>query len=77
MDLQADKKWIQKELANVNDSSLLEAIKNILKYRTKYNPTDLFEYNKDIELAEDDIKAGRVYPQKELDGFRSQLKEEV
>jgi len=59
--LQTDKGWINKELGNVNDSFLLEAIKNLLKNRTKYNPSDISEYNKDIELAEEDIKADRVY----------------
>lgn len=59
--MQTDKGWINKELGNVNDSFLLEAIKNLLKNRTKYNPSDISEYNKDIELAEEDIKADRVY----------------
>ena len=35
MDLQAELKWIHQELDTVKDETLLEAIKNILKYRKK------------------------------------------
>jgi Asp-tRNA(Asn)/Glu-tRNA(Gln) amidotransferase C subunit len=35
MDLQAELKWIHQELDEVKDETLLEAIKNILKYRKK------------------------------------------
>jgi hypothetical protein len=35
MNLQAELKWIHQELDTVKDETLLEAIKNILKYRKK------------------------------------------
>jgi SMC interacting uncharacterized protein involved in chromosome segregation len=72
MDLQADLKWIHQELDNVKDPTLLEAIKNMLKYRTKSNPQTIEEYNRDIELAEEDIKAGRVYTQNQIEDLREQ-----
>jgi len=35
MDLQADIKWILEELKDVKDPTLIEAFKNMLKYRRK------------------------------------------
>ncbi len=35
MDLKADIKWIQKELKDVKDPTLIEAFKNLLQYRKK------------------------------------------
>ena len=77
MDLQADLQWIHKELDNVKDPTLLEAIKNMLKYRTKSTPQTIEEYNRDIDLAEEDIKSGHVYTQNQIEGLREQWKSEL
>lgn len=64
MDLQADIKWIQKELQEVKDPTFLEAIKNMLKYRREVKVGLSEEQKREailMEEAEADIKAGRVY----------------
>jgi len=35
MDLQSDIKWIKQEIDHIDDPTFLEAIKNMLKYRSK------------------------------------------
>lgn len=64
MDLQADIKWIQKELQEVKDPTFLEAIKNMLKYRREVKGGLSEEQKREavlMEEAEADVKAGRVY----------------
>ena len=39
MDLNADIKWIRKELKEVKDPTLIEAFKNLLLYRKKVSDT--------------------------------------
>ena len=77
MDIQADLKWIQQELESVKDPTLLDAIKNILQYRKRYEPQSIEDYNNDIELAEQDIKEGRIYNQNQIEQLRAQWKKEI
>ena len=51
MDLQAELKWIHRELDNLKDPTLLEAIKNILKYRKKglSERISIEQYNKELD----------------------------
>mgnify|MGYP001804006229 CR=1 FL=1 len=69
MALQADLKWILNELKDVEDPALIEAFKNMLKYRKKVKSNLLSEEQKREEIlmneAEADIKAGRTYSIKE------------
>ena len=75
MDLQAEIKWIQKELNKVEDETLLNAIKNILKYRVKKTQSErisIEQYNKEIDEAEADIEAGNYYTTDEARKIASQ-----
>jgi hypothetical protein len=75
MDLQADIKWIQKELNKVEDATLLQAIKNILKYRAKGIHSErisIEQYNKELDEAEADIEAGNYYTTDEARKIASQ-----
>lgn len=67
MDTQADIKWIQRELSKVRDPDLIEVFKRLLQFRKKNMAATIQEYNDDIEASENDIKAGRVYSQNEVD----------
>jgi hypothetical protein len=75
MDLQADIKWIQKELNKVEDATLLQAIKNILKYRAKGIHSErisIEQYNKELDEADADIEAGNYYTTDEARKIASQ-----
>lgn len=74
MDLQADLKWIHQELDNVTDKTLLEAIKNILKYRKKVssNRDSIEEYNADLDQGIKEIENGEFYTQEEARKIASQ-----
>ena len=64
MNIQADLNWIQKELKEVKDPTLIEVFKNLLKYRKKVKDALSKEQKQEEALmveAEADIKAGRVY----------------
>jgi len=69
MGLEADLKWIVKELKDVEDPALIAALKSMLKYRKKVKSDLLSEEQKREEMlmdeAEADIKAGRTYSLKE------------
>ena len=70
MDLQADIKWIHKELDQVKDATLLQAIKNILKYRTKETQSErisIEQYNKELDDAEKRVDNGEFYTQEEVE----------
>jgi len=70
MDLQADIKWISKELKTVKDETLIEAFKNMLKYRTKKNQSErisIEQYNKEIDEANTRIDNGEFYTQEEAE----------
>lgn len=70
MDVQGDLKWIQEELQNVEDPDFIAAIKNMLKYRKKKiiqnQRISIEQYNKEIDEALEDIKAGRVHTHDEV-----------
>ena len=63
MDLQAELKWIHQELDNVKDETLLEAIKNILKYRKKVSSEriSIEQYNKEMDTSIAQIESGETY----------------
>ena len=70
MDLQAEIKWIQKELNKVEDATLLNAIKNILKYREKETQPkriSVEQYNKEIDEANARVDNGEFYTQEEAE----------
>ncbi len=68
MDLQADLKWIHQELDNVKDPMLLEAIKNILKYRKKVSSEriSIDQYNKEINASIGQIRVGKTHTHGEM-----------
>ena len=69
MDLQADLKWILKELKDVKDPTFIEAIKNMLKYRKKVSTTErisIEQYNKELDESIADIEAGRVHSHEDV-----------
>ncbi len=75
MDIQADIKWIQEELTKVEDATLLQAIKNILKDRAKEDHSkriSIKEYNEELDKAEEDIEAGNYYTTEEARKIASQ-----
>ena len=68
MDLQADLKWIHKELDNVKDPTFIEAIKNMLKYRKKVSTEriSIEQYNREIDASLADIGEGKTHTQEEV-----------
>lgn len=68
MDLQADIKWIQKELQEVDDPTFLEAIKNMFKYRKKISTTRISveQYNNELDQSINQIENGKVYTHQEI-----------
>jgi predicted transcriptional regulator len=70
MDLQANIKWIIEELKTVENPVLIEAIKNILKYRTKKAQSErisIEQYNKEINEAIARVENGEFYTQEEVE----------
>jgi len=74
MNVQADIKWISQELKTVKDPTLIEAFKNMLKYREKVAPKRISveQYNKELDEAEADIEAGNYYTTDEARKIASQ-----
>ena len=75
MDLQADIKWILKELKDVKDPTFIEAIKNMLRYRKKVSTTErisIEQYNKELDESIADIEAGRVHSHEEVKAMMQQ-----
>ena len=71
MNLQGDIKWIQNELNDVKDPMLIEAFKNLLKYRKRAkNPSDerisIEQYNIELEASEKEIESGNFYTQEQV-----------
>lgn len=68
MNLQADIKWIVKELQGVQGPDFIKAIKSLLQYRAKKQPEGIGieQYNREIEEAEKDIEAGNFYTLQEV-----------
>lgn len=70
MNIQADIKWISQELKTVKDATLLNAIKNILKYRVKETQSDsvsIEQYNKEVNQAIARVENGEFYTQEEAE----------
>ena len=70
MDIQAEIKWIQKELNKVEDETLLDAIKSILKYRAKVvqpKRISIEQYNKEVNEAIARVEKGEFYTQEEAE----------
>ena len=71
MDLHADIKWISQELKKINDPTLIEAFKNILKSRNNQGQIteriSLEQYNREIQEAILQVKNGAFYTQEELE----------
>ena len=68
MDLQADLKWIQKELQDVKDPTLIEVFKSLLKYRKKVSSEriSIEQYNKELEASEKEIEQGKFYTHEQV-----------
>lgn len=62
MDLQADLKWIYKELEEVKDVDLIKSIKNLLEKskRTSLERIDIKQYNTEIETSIRQVEEGAV-----------------
>ena len=71
MDLQADIEWISQELKTVKDPTLIEAFKNMLKYRKNVTQSSerisIEQYNKEIDEANARIDNGEFYTQEEAE----------
>jgi len=75
MDIQADIKWIYKELQTVKDPTLIEAFKNMLKYRinvSKSQRISIEQYNKEIDEAVKRVENGEFYTQEEAEKIMNQ-----
>ena len=75
MDLQADIKWILEELKDVKDPTLIEAFKNMLKYRRKVSNPDrisIEQYNKELDESIADIEAGNYHTHEEVKAMMQQ-----
>jgi hypothetical protein len=68
MDLQADLKWIHQELDNVKDPTLIEAIKNMLKYRKKASSEriSIEQYNAEMETSIAQMESGKTYTHQQM-----------
>lgn len=68
MDLQAELKWIHKELDNVKDPTLIEVFKNMLKYRKKVSlgRISIEQYNKEIEASIEQIENGKTFTHQQM-----------
>ena len=68
MDLQAEINWIQKELQEAKDPTLIEIFKNILKYRRKSfsGRISIEQYNNELEASEKEIELGDFYTHKQV-----------
>ena len=76
MDLRADIKWIKKQIDGIDDPTFLEAIKNMLQYRSKVIGGDtvrdtIEEYNRDLDEAIKEIESGEYYTQEEVEKIAS------
>ena len=60
MDIQEDISWIRSELKNVRDPHLIEAFKNLLKYRKTKSSVRLTksEFVEEIKEAKEQIEKG-------------------
>lgn len=68
MNMEADIKWIQQELDTVKDPAFIEAIKNMLKYRSKVSTEriSIEQYNKEMGASIAQIERGETYTHQEM-----------
>lgn len=68
MNIEADIKWIQQELDKVKDPAFIEAIKNMLKYRSKVSTEriNIEQYNKEMDASIAQIERGETYTHQEM-----------
>ena len=62
MDLQADIKWILEELKDVKDPTLIEAFKNMLKYRRKVSESSYEISDKHKEILDQRLADHKANP---------------
>jgi len=71
MNVQADIKWISQELKTVKDPTLIEAFKNMLKYRRSVTQSSerisIEQYNKEVNEAIARVENGEFYTQEEAE----------
>lgn len=68
MDLQADLKWIHKELDKVKDPIFIKAIKSMLKYNKKVTSERISkeQYNQELEVSIAQIKDGNTFTHQQI-----------
>ncbi len=68
MDIKADIKWIQKELKEVKDPTLIEVFKNLLQYRKNVSSEriSIGQYNKEIDTSIAQIESGKTYTHQQM-----------
>lgn len=68
MDIKADIKWIQKELKEVKDPTLIEVFKNLLQYRKNVSSgrISIEQYNKEIDTSIAQIESGKTYTHQQM-----------
>ena len=67
MDINAERSQIIKELQQINDISLLRAVKYLIHYGLKSaGHISIDQYNREIEEAEAEIERGEYITQEEL-----------
>jgi len=68
MDIKADIKWIQKELKEVKDPTLIEIFKNLLQYRKNVSSEriSIEQYNKEIDESIAQIENGKTYTHQQM-----------
>ena len=71
MDIGAEIKWIQSELNNVKDPSLIEIFVKLLKYRKSAIESSLEEYNRELDEANARIESGKFITQEDLENEAS------
>lgn len=67
MDIQAEIKWIQSELDNIKDPTLIELFVKLLKNRKRMIQTTLDDYNKELDEANARIESGKFITQEDLE----------
>lgn len=77
MNVEADIRWIQKELNKVKDPDLIGLFKQLLQFGKKNLAYTLEQYNNDIAQAEKDIETGKVYSQKQIEKLNEEWKKSL
>ena len=68
MDVQANLKWIHKELDKVKDPTFIAAIKNMLLYNKKMvsERISTAQYNQELDASIAQIKEGNTYTHQQV-----------